>query len=556
MQTWNSLLTSLFLEELVRQGLVDIFVAPGSRSTPLVLAAAQNKHIKIHTHFDERGLGYFALGCAKSSQKPCAIVTTSGTAVSNLLPAVTEAFYQKTPLLILSADRPSELIKTGANQAINQQNIFQNFVHDFYEISPANPKTNWDHLLSLAGHCYHTALQKGGPVHLNFHFQEPLAPLEPEFLARDIPAKIQSYFFHKEPFTKFSTKTFTYSDFNFTFDNQEALLVFGSLISQKEKEALLQIAQKLNAPVFCDVQNPLRFCDFPQNIEHFDLLLEVQKLQPKTILHFGGPLISKNLNQLIINFNGQYIHIHPYSEILDPHHIQKTFLQTTPQEFLQKISENEFPTNNLLSSYKEKSKKISQILREEFQDQLNEGTIFHHLSLEQNQYFIGSSMPIRDLERFAGFSQNTYFFNRGTSGIDGNIATAHGIALNQKEKTICIVGDQAFLYDMNSLALHKQLEKTIHTLVINNQGCGIFSFLPVKKIDNQDAFQKLFTNPHEWNLSKAAEVFGLPYKLVQTPQELKAAVQSDISSLIEIKSNILDNLKWHQEITSHIRSLL
>jgi 2-succinyl-5-enolpyruvyl-6-hydroxy-3-cyclohexene-1-carboxylate synthase len=327
-------------------------------------------------------------------------------------------------------------------------------------------------------------------------------------------------------------------------------------LSRQETSHLLSIANTLNAPVFCDVQNPLRFQDFPQNIMRYDLLLEAHKPQPKTILHFGGPITSKNLNHLIANFEGQYVQIHSFAENLDSSHSQKTILSVTAQEFAQNISDQKFTTNSLMLDLKEKALKLEKILHEEFRSDLNEMNLFHHLSQTQAQYFIGSSMPIRDLERFTGISDGNYFFNRGASGIDGNIATAHGLALKSPLKTICILGDQAFLYDVNALSLHRQTLQAVHTIVVNNQGGGIFSFLPAKKIDDQDAFQKFFTNPHEWDLSKAADLFGLKYILAKTPQDLQKAVENKEPTLIEIKSEIDSNVQKHRDLTAKIKALL
>lgn len=544
------------MEELVRQGVSEVFVAPGSRSTPLVLACEQNPKMTIHTHFDERGLGFFALGHAKKSQKPTLIITTSGTAVANLLPAAVEAYYSQTPLLICTADRPHELIDVGANQAITQKDIFSNFTCDNFTISPVNEKTPIESLLTIASHSVFKTVSQKCPVHINWMFQEPLAPLKSDLSNFKISEPLKKWYLGKAPYTEvLIPKSHSPEvDLKFLVQSKKILLILGSLIDDIENS--LKIAQKLNAPVLCDVQNPLRFKNFDQNITRCDLLLDIVTFEkPEVILHLGGPLTSKKLNQLIENFDGEYIQVHDFSKRLDFMHKQKKLIHSSIQSFATQVLSEDFSTDAAyLGLFRKKSDSLEQDLKIEFQD-LNEMSLPYLLvsNVQNADFFIGSSMPIRDLERFAGTGKNqTFLFNRGASGIDGNIATAMGMALHTDRKTICVLGDQAFLYDINSLALIRSCKKPFHTVVINNQGGGIFSFLPVAQID-KSTFRKNFTNPHEWNLKSAAEMFHLNYLLVKTPADLLKAIDSSDSTLIEIKTDIDANVHIHRDLTEKLK---
>lgn len=558
-KTLNELTTSLFVEELVRQGVRHAFIAPGSRSTPLVLACENNPKMTVHTHFDERGLGFFALGAAKQTSNPTLIVTTSGTAVANLLPAVVEAHYSQTPLIVCSADRPTELINVGANQAITQTDIFQNFTSDSFQIPPVSEKTPLESILSLASHSVFRANSQKSPVHVNWMFQEPLAPLVNDLGSYKIPESIKNWYSSSKPYTETLTSKTISSDLNLDFlkSAKKILVVMGSLMDSKDKDVLLKISAKLNAPVLCDVQNPLRFTNFPQNILRYDLLMNVVNFdQPEVILHIGGPLTSKTLNKYIENFEGTYVQIQNTSKRLDFMHKSKKLLHASTQEFSSSLSEMNLSTDKAyLEKLKALSEKLEKALIPEFKN-LNEMSLPYHLvaNAKATDYFVGSSMPIRDLERFAGTGEFTAIFNRGASGIDGNIATAAGSALLSENKTVCLLGDQAFLYDINSLALAKQSQKPFHTIVVNNQGGGIFSFLPVAQIDSK-TFTKHFTNPHEWNLEAAAETFSLKYTLVKTPEELINALNATESSVIEVKSDIDQNVKAHRDLTQKLKEL-
>lgn len=560
--TLNELSTSLFIEELSRQGVTDVFLAPGSRSTPLVLACENNARMKVHVHFDERGLGFFALGFAKKTLKPTLIITTSGTAVANLLPAVVEAHYSQTPLIVCSADRSFELINVGANQAITQKDIFKNFTCDDFQIPPVSEKTPLESIITLASHSVVRAISQKSPVHINWMFQEPLAPFKSELdtYTSDpkISPKILKWLSGNKPYITVtdSKKHSTDLNLNALATHKKLLVIFGSLVDSKSTDSLKKIAAHLNAPVFCDVQNPLRFSDFPQNILRFDLLLDLIAIEkPDAILHIGGPLTSKRLNQFVEKFDGPYYQVQDSQKRLDFMHLEKEIFSVSPQDFSEKACDIKWQTSaSYLENIKTHSQKLDTHLSRELKDLSEMSLPYHLVANTQANVFVGSSMPIRDLERFAGFGKSQFTFNRGASGIDGNIATAAGSSMASNEKTICVLGDQAFLYDMNSLALVKQTGNTFHTVVINNQGGGIFSFLPVAQIDKA-TFTKNFTHPQEWNLKAAADIFHLKYSLVNTPKNLLNALEAKDSSLIEVKSDISQNVQAHRDLTAKLKKL-
>lgn len=566
MKSLNEVATSIFVEELVRQGIRDVFIAPGSRSTPLVIACANNSKIKIHTHFDERGLGFFALGWSKKTKKPSLVITTSGTAVANLLPALVEAHSSYTPMIVCSADRPSELIGVGANQAITQRQIFGDFVSDYFEIQPVDTNTSLENIVTLAAHVAMTAFEQSQPVHINWMFREPLAPIAATGLSDkqvEVPPHIGEWLESKESYVK-NVRVSKQSDYDLSFlentDKNKILIVFGSLIDESEKEDLLKIAEHFNAPVLCDVQNPLRFHEFEQHVVGFDLLLETSPIpDPDIIIHFGGTLTSKNLNLFIEQSNAQYVQVHNRPSRLDFMHKQKTLIRARPKDFAMSLRKARKSETSYLQAFKNFSDELQTQMALEFRETLNELSLPAHLvtalkEADETEMFVGSSMPIRDLERFAGLnSEIRATFNRGASGIDGNIATAVGVAMAANKNMVCVVGDQTFLYDLNSLSLVKYCQKPFHTIVVNNQGGGIFSFLPVAKIESS-VLAQLFTHPHEWSVKSAAETFHLDYVRVQTPAELKIALQAKRSSVIEVKTDISSNVKLHRDFTLKMKA--
>ncbi|TKB51741.1 2-succinyl-5-enolpyruvyl-6-hydroxy-3-cyclohexene-1-carboxylic-acid synthase [Ferrimonas aestuarii] len=520
----NLLWSKLILEELHRLGVKHICLAPGSRSTPLTLAAAEHGELTRHTHFDERGLAFLAMGLAKSSQSPVALVTTSGTALANLYPAIVEAYLTKVPLILLTGDRPPELIDCGANQAINQPNIFGSYAKAFnlptpsLEIPPTALLSQLDH--QLAG------LEQ--PLHINCMFREPLYP-QPERTNFGTYLKpLASWLSHKHPWNRIQTQcqslvpnTEQIED----FANGKGVIVAGTLAPEHQSEQLLTLADKLGWPVIADCQSQLR--QHPQVLNHSDQLLHNPKWQQQLaeadrILMVGARLLSKRLMNFIDNHCwAQFWQLLPFQQNLDPGHNSKQLWYGSVTPWLALEWPQGRPWHQSLSAA---NTKLETQLRQRFdgskQTELSAIRIISQLAPKQSNLFIGNSLPIRLFDSIGTPRHDApmIYTNRGASGIDGLVATAVGIARGNQQPTTLVIGDLSLLHDLNSLALVRDSEHPLVIVAINNDGGNIFNLLPVPNEQLRTDYYRL---GHGLSFKGAAEQFELTYLNPKTLDELK-----------------------------------
>lgn len=532
--TLNRVWARLILISLYKAGVRDICIAPGSRSTPLTIEASllcyPNDPIRLHTHFDERGLGFLALGLAKATRKGVAVIVTSGTAVANLLPAVAESFLTREQLILLSADRPIEALQCGANQAIHQRQLFGSHV-DFYcdlpspslDISPS-----W--LLCMLDEKLHLQANQGGSLHINCPYPEPLYGDMDD--TSDYLAPVASWLCHQAPYVNFVEPQTSLSFLSKPWDDVlhgKGVLIAGK-ITREERAALEQLANQLNWPLLCD----------PQSGKHsiyggFDAWLQnkasqEQLAQAKYIVQFGARLVSKRLVQFISDFQGDYWLIDPFRGRLDPSHHSSQRIFAKPLDAITSLlcfSAQHSPSQEVRAW----AMRLSQISQRYFAfvhqyaksiDTLNEITIacqFGDWLLPQSTLFIGNSLAIRLLDICSQLPDCDVFANRGASGIDGLIASACGVQRAFQKPMVCLLGDTSALYDLNSLALLKNNPNPLVILIINNDGGAIFDLLPVTS-SCKEAFYQM---PHGFDFSHAAAMFGLNYL---APKTLLAAKQA------------------------------
>lgn len=578
-RTLNSLWAALIVEELVRNGCVYFCISPGSRSTPLTLAAAENTRAHKRIFYDERGAAFHALGYGRARRMPAVLIATSGTAVANYLPAIIEASLDHVPLIVLTADRPPELRDTGANQTIDQIKIFGNYVRWFFDLPCPTGKIAPEMVLTTIDQaCYRAVRGPAGPVHVNCQFREPLAPNQPEAVngpGRSIAAWLKqeapyTQYLHHEPQEKAGNSSGAWHAA--IRDAKHGLVVVGRLRSEAERKAVHTFTQKLGWPVFPDITSGLRLtAGHPGLVHYYDqLLLDdalTADLAPDLVLHLGGRFVSKRLlhffqQQASLN----YIHVAPFPERLDPGHLVKQRLEiglenllhlaeVTPadadQEWNRAILDADRTIGATLDAFFRQHKKVSEPgLARLVSQKLPCGHLL----------FLGNSMPIRDMDMYGapGDTPPTIVTNRGASGIDGNIATAVGAAAGQRRPITSIVGDLALLHDLNSLSQLRDQDLQAIFIVINNRGGGIFSFLPVSA--QKAHFEKYFATPHNFSFEAAASLFGLSYILPRTMDEFAAAYEescaSDRSALIEIRTSREQNFALHQSLQAEIRRAL
>lgn len=444
------------IDQLVQQGVKHFCLAPGSRSAPLALAAASHKGAKIHVHFDERGLGFLALGL-----KNAAIIVTSGTAVGNLLPSIMEAHHTCTPMIILTADRPHELRDCGANQTTDQVKIFQSFVRWQTDLTTPLDETYYRTLIAQA--YFHSHQNPPGPVHINCPFREPL--YNPQELPEGKPIPITLPRLHA------TTKV----------NASKGLIVVGKLPEPEDIHSILQMAKRIQWPVYADILSNARCTPTPEQIRTVNF-------HPDTILHFGDRLTRKEPFQA-----DEYIHVSPFP-FLQGRHVTARVQSHIPE---------------FCASFQAPPHHFSHHAEFSIPDCLEAKAMMELSSILPSDFgaFFGSGMPIRNADNyFFPKKCRGFFANRGVSGIDGNIATLAGLA--EHMSMIGFIGDQACLYDLNSLPLLKKTKHPAILIVSNNYGGRIFTRLPAAQMPH---FETLFLNPHDYQFERAAQMFNIRY---------------------------------------------
>ncbi|MFV7784059.1 2-succinyl-5-enolpyruvyl-6-hydroxy-3-cyclohexene-1-carboxylic-acid synthase [Shewanella marisflavi] len=514
----NLLWGSLILEELARLGVQHVCMAPGSRSTPLTLAAAKQSKLKQHLHFDERGLGFLALGLAKASRAPVAIITTSGTAVANLYPAIVEAWLTQVPLIVLSGDRPPELLGCGANQAIVQPAIFADYAKQVNLPTPdlAIPPQA---LLTLLDESVANAKR---PVHVNCMYREPLYPSSMSADFTQYLNPLGNWQHSVNPYNHYAEAKLISSpapDALARFVHGKGVIVAGTLAPHEHPEQLIELAQKLGWPLLTDAQSQLR--QHGAAIGNIDQLL----LQPKakallqaadTVLVFGGRLLSK---RLISYLNEQkwkrYWQVLPEQTRLDPSHSAKQIWISPLANFTQLPWPRSSEANWAVQLI-EANEQLATLFQQQIDDaEFGEAQVVRAVANQgEQQLFIGNSLPVRLYDMFAPITASapSIYTNRGASGIDGLLATACGIAAHKGQATTLIIGDLSQLHDLNSLALAAKQQGPFVIVILNNDGGNIFNLLPVPDEKLRSNYYRL---AHGLEFGYGAAMFGLPYNRVE-----------------------------------------
>ncbi|MBF8262618.1 MAG: menD [Parachlamydiales bacterium] len=504
----NSTWAHCLIDQLILQGVCDFCIAPGSRSTPLALAAARHKQARIKVHFDERGLGFYALGLSLSQQKPAALIVTSGTAVGNLLPAVMEAHHSRVPLIILTADRPPEHLGCGHTQTTNQTKIFNNFVLWQADLPCPDEFTSENFIRSQASEAVFQAMRMG-PVHLNGPFREPLFSM-PEQLPNGLSQPIFHPRHSPDPEAVKRAR-------QMISDARRGLILIGRLPPNSNLAPIFALAKQLQWPIMADLLSSARTQQKPNElIIHHDFAIRSKLLPPPDLtIHFGGSFISKALLEWMNKVHVASMHIDSHIERIDPLHLRPTRICADPSLFCQALQCP--PRQDTL--YLNECQSIDQLIQKRFEDTFlsehpfTEADMMRKLAehLPKNwSVFFGNSMPIRDAEHFFMAQPRSIFANRGLSGIDGQIATAAGIASHTNAPMMAIIGDQSALHDLNSIALLRRVHQPFLLVISNNNGGGIFSRLPVSS--EPVHFDQLYTMSHHLNFENIAKMFNLTYQ--------------------------------------------
>lgn len=569
----------LIVEELIRCGVNHFCISPGSRSTPLVVAVARNRLARNIICYDERGAAYHALGYGRAANRPAAVITTSGTAVANLYPAVTEASVDHVPMVILTADRPPELTDTGANQTMNQQQFFGSHTRWHFDLPCPDENVAPEVVLTTVDQAVsRSSGSDSGPVHINCRYREPLVPGD-NSTDKDYTSNIRLWKTGYEPFTTYSQPNLQINPptlkklARIVNTTNRGMLVVGRLNSNEQRNVVLTLAAKLNWPVYADVTSGLRLgCCGTNVIRNFDQELLSDRFNdqaaPDVVLHIGGRITSKRVPQFFdANRPGDYIVIKKTPQRFDTIHAVTMHIQSDVVSACDALLENvtQHQPNDYSRFFSERACRVDDVIVRNIDNDraLNEPFVAREISNEvpdNTCLFISSSMPIRDVDLYgiSGKTAVTVGANRGISGIDGVIASASGFGAGAKTPTTLLIGDIAFIHDINSLSILRKLDYPVIIVLVNNGGGGIFHFLPVS--EHPDVFEEYFATPHEFSFGGACETFGIDYFKAHTKQEFTKLYQSAVvtgrSAVIEVVTDRHSNLRLRRLIKNEIIDLL
>ena len=574
----NHLWAGLLVEELVRNGIDTFCIAPGSRSAPLVVAAARHRQARGIVHYDERGAAFHALGHARATGTPAAVVTTSGSALANVWPAVVEASLERVPLLVLSGDRPPELQDAGANQTMDQVRFFRGYAEWSATLPCPSESIDPSALLTTVDQAVSRCLgPSGGVVHLNCMFREPLAPTDAGEDFEPYLAPLDAWRAGERPYTRYESAPARPG--REALDRLAALagrrprgvLVAGRLADPAARRAAVDLAAALGWPLLPDVTSGLRLDGRPGNsVPYHDTLLAsetfLQQRRIEAVIHLGGRLTSRRLmDHLEAVRPDDYVVVDDHPHRQDPIHRATQRLRLPVAAFCESLRERVGEAvgqaagdADWLAGWRQASERVGRGFAECFSRDrsLNEPKAAWLVSRRMGAgegLFLASSMPVRDMDAFGCPRPDepvVVAANRGASGVDGTIATAAGFARGLGRPTTLLVGDVAFLHDLNSLGLARDLPAPLVMVLLNNDGGGIFSFLPIAGFP--DVFERYFGAPHGMTFEHAAALFDAAYARPSSEDEFVAAYDEarrrPAATLIEVRTRRGENRDLHRSL--------
>ncbi|WP_448576541.1 2-succinyl-5-enolpyruvyl-6-hydroxy-3-cyclohexene-1-carboxylic-acid synthase [Thermomicrobium sp.] len=558
-----------FVSALADAGLRHACFAPGSRSTPLVLGLAREPRIRLWDHLDERAAGFFALGLARALDEPVAVVTTSGTAAANLLPAVVEANLAQVPLIVLTADRPPELRDAGAPQTIDQLRLYGTHVKWFAELPPPEGTVLVQRAAASAARRA-VALARAfppGPVHLNLPYREPLVPhFGPSPTAPAGAVLSGTPQLDESELAEVAASLAR---------RRRGIVVAGPQPDPTLAPALVALASLLGYPILADPLSQLRAGPHPRDLvlDAYDAVLRepeaLPALQPELVLRVGAIPTSKPLQLALETWENAEQILLAAGNWPDPTHRAGWILHGALRPVVRTLTgaiaaAAPLPDTDWLARWRAVDRAARAALEAALAelDELFEGRVFRELAdlLPDGAALVaGNSMPVRDLDAFfPSVPQRVHIFaNRGANGIDGVTSTALGIAAAHTGPTVLVTGDLSFYHDLTGLlaAGRHRLRATI--VLLNNDGGGIFSFLP-QAHEVPEQFEFLFGTPHGLDFQHAAALFGLAYARPtdwsSVRSALAAALTADRTSVVELRTDRQRNVLLHQQLWTRARA--
>ena len=565
------------VDEFYQLGVRHAVFSPGSRSTTMAMLFKEHEGFETYMNIDERSASFMALGIAKAHKEPTILVCTSGSAVAHYLPAILEAQYSGVPLIVLSADRPHTLLHVGAPQTVDQHKIFGTAVNYFEELAVPQESHYYTYPRQVARKAYMKAMDtKKGPVHINVPLFEPLVP---ELSRNHFEAGRSSFKVVKPNYssvfgcdnrnnlphinnaTDIAHGNDGTKEINDLLERYERILILaGPQIDIDEAETICSFGEALQAPILADPLSNVRGCDTSKVvISTYDALLAGQslwhELKPDCVIQFGQIVVSKRVQQMVASWdNVEYIEVNPTMDSMNPTGKTTMHMQASIDVFT-----NLYGVKNDSPAYLGKWQHLETAGKQKLGTAIEEPSCFEgrtirelqqHIS-DNAQVLIANSMSIRDFDYFwfSGESKAVLYGNRGVNGIDGTISTALGLAVNGRP-TYLVTGDLSLFHDLNGLAVAKTHNLNLTIILHNNDGGGIFEYLPQKGTKH---FDYLFSTSQGLDYSGAAKLYGCDYTKISSPDEL-SSVLANVSQetgvhIIEIPTNREYSRELHKKYT-------
>lgn len=577
-------LAIVLVDEFVRCGMTDACLAPGSRSTPMALALAKNPRIKLHVSIDERSAGFLALGIAKESRRAVALLTTSGTATANLLPAIIEAHLSAVPLIVLTADRPPELRGTGAGQTIDQIKLYADYVGWFSEVGvPESREGSVEYWRSVACRAWGQAREAvSGPVHLNLSFRDPLVPVADE---AGFPFALEGRP-DRRPWHEFKAPRVETGAAEMASLVQEVRAAERGLIvvgfadwgdggnrehpghpDGSPAHPAVRLADQLGWPLLAEATSGAR-TGYPA-VSAYDALLRHRPFadshRPDLVIRIGSIGLSSALNRFLDSSIRQ-ITVHNGPFVPDPRRASSLIVRSDPVSFCETLCSRagKVATPDWLESWMEADaaarREIDRVLRG-FPEWTEPGLARGLAACLPNgsSLVAASSMPIRDLDWFMQPREHLRLFsNRGANGIDGFVSSVVGIALSSPGYTAALCGDLSLLHDQNGLLFARNNDVDAAFVVANNNGGGIFSFLP--QAAGESHFEDLFGTPHNIDLGPLMRAYGLEYTLLENQAALAPAIERARTQggihVLEARTDRRRNVEVHNDLWQAVSGVL
>lgn len=565
------------VDEFYQLGVRHAVFSPGSRSTTMAMLFKEHEGFETYMNIDERSASFMALGIAKAHKEPTVLVCTSGSAVAHYLPAILEAQYSGIPLIVLSADRPHTLLHVGAPQTVDQHKIFGTAVNYFEELAVPQESHYYTYPRQVARKAYMKAMDtKKGPVHINVPLFEPLVP---ELSRNHFEAGRSSFKVVKPNYssvfgcdnrnnlphinnaTDIAHGNDGTKEINDLLERYERILILaGPQIDVDEADMIRSFGEALQAPILADPLSNVRGCGTSKVvISTYDALLAGKalwhELKPDCVIQFGQIVVSKRVQQMIASWTDvEYIEVNSTMDSMNPTGKTTMHVQASIDVFT-----HVYGKNNNSDTYLNIWRRLDQAGKKQLSSTIDEPHCFEGRTIrelqkqipEDGQIFVANSMTIRDFDYFwfSGESKAVLYGNRGVNGIDGTISTALGLAANGRP-TYLVTGDLSLFHDLNGLAVAKTHNLNLTIILHNNDGGGIFEYLPQKGTKH---FDYLFSTSQGLDYSGAAKLYGCDYTKISSPDEL-SSVLANVSQetgvhIIEIPTNREYSRELHKKYT-------